>query len=50
MKKYIPLILVLFIVSCGGKEKNESKQSFDKKSIVPKDTQTSAKKIQFHNY
>ena len=43
MKKYVPLILVLFIFSCGGNKKNESKQSFDKKSIVPKDTQTSAK-------
>ena len=43
MKKYVPLILVLFIFSCGGNKKNESKQSFDKKSIIPKDTQTSAK-------
>ncbi|MFL3013929.1 MAG: ABC transporter substrate-binding protein [Candidatus Neomarinimicrobiota bacterium] len=43
MKKYVPLILVLFIFSCGGNEKNKSKQSFDKKSIVPKDTQTPAK-------
>ena len=43
MKKYVPLILVLFIFSCGVNKKNESKQSFDKKSIVPKDTQTSAK-------
>ena len=42
MKKYITLILVLFIFSCGSNEKNITKKSFDKINIVQKDTQTSA--------